>query len=126
MADKLYQMEVQAEPQYVAEQSSVANDVYVFAYRVRITNTGSEPAQLISRHWIITDANQQVQEVRGMGVVGEQPHLDPGQVFEYSSAAHITTPYGSMKGAYQMMADDGRRFEASIPEMTLVAPRVLH
>ncbi|MBX9295735.1 Co2+/Mg2+ efflux protein ApaG [Chromobacterium piscinae] len=126
MADKLYQMEVRAEPQYVADQSSVANDIYVFAYRVRITNTGSEPAQLISRHWIITDANQQVQEVRGMGVVGEQPHLDPGQVFEYSSAAHITTPYGSMKGVYQMMADDGQRFEASIPEMTLVAPRVLH
>ncbi|WP_434635087.1 Co2+/Mg2+ efflux protein ApaG [Chromobacterium sp. CV08] len=126
MADKTYQMAVEAEPQYIAEQSSVANDIYVFGYRVRITNTGSEPAQLVSRHWIITDANQQVQEVRGMGVVGEQPHLAPGQAFEYSSATHLKTPYGSMKGCYQLVADDGRRFEAEIPEMTLVAPRVLH
>ncbi|POZ61000.1 Co2+/Mg2+ efflux protein ApaG [Chromobacterium alticapitis] len=126
MAEKVYQVEVEAEPQYIAEQSNMANDIYVFGYRVRIVNTGSEPAQLVSRHWIITDANQQVQEVRGMGVVGEQPHLEPGQAFEYTSATHLKTPYGSMKGSYQMVADDGRRFEADIPEMTLVAPRVLH
>ncbi|OHX10364.1 Co2+/Mg2+ efflux protein ApaG [Chromobacterium sphagni] len=126
MADKTYLMEVMAEPHYIDEQSNVANDIYVFGYRVRITNTGSEPAQLVSRHWIITDANQQVQEVRGMGVVGEQPHLDPGEAFEYSSATHLKTPYGSMKGSYQLVADDGQRFEAEIPEMTLVAPRVLH
>ncbi|KUM01920.1 Co2+/Mg2+ efflux protein ApaG [Chromobacterium subtsugae] len=126
MADKTYLMEVMAEPHYIDEQSNVANDIYVFGYRIRIVNTGSEPAQLVSRHWIITDANQQVQEVRGMGVVGEQPHLDPGQAFEYSSATHLKTPYGSMKGSYQLVADDGQRFEAEIPEMTLVAPRVLH
>ncbi|PXX48355.1 MULTISPECIES: Co2+/Mg2+ efflux protein ApaG [Aquitalea] len=126
MPDKTYQIEVEAEPHYIAEQSNVATDVYVFAYRIRLTNTGSEPAQLVSRHWIIVDANNQEQEVRGMGVVGEQPRLEPGQSFEYSSATHLKTPYGSMRGSYQMLADDGKRFDVSIPEMTLVAPRVLH
>ncbi|OWY40429.1 Co2+/Mg2+ efflux protein ApaG [Xenophilus sp. AP218F] len=126
MAEKTYRMEVEAEPRYIEEQSNIANDIYVFGYRIRITNTGTEPAQLVSRHWIIADANQQVQEVRGMGVVGEQPHLEPGESFEYTSATHLKTPYGSMKGCYHLQADDGKRFEAEIPEMTLVAPRVLH
>lgn len=126
MADKTYQIEVEAEPHYVAEQSNMATDIYVFAYRIRLTNTGTQPAQLISRHWIITDANNQEQEVRGMGVVGEQPRLEPGQTFEYSSATHLKTPYGAMRGSYQMLADDGTRFDVAIPEMTLVAPRVLH
>ncbi|AXT46448.1 MULTISPECIES: Co2+/Mg2+ efflux protein ApaG [Chromobacterium] len=126
MAEKTYRVEVEAEPHYIEEQSNMANDIYVFGYRIRITNTGSEPAQLVSRHWIIADANEQVQEVRGMGVVGEQPRIEPGQSFDYSSATHLKTPYGSMKGSYQFLADDGKRFEAEIPEMNLVAPRVLH
>ncbi|MDF0604285.1 Co2+/Mg2+ efflux protein ApaG [Neisseriaceae bacterium TC5R-5] len=126
MAEKVYSVMVVAEPHYIEEQSSIENDVYVFSYHIRITNTGTESAKLVSRHWLIIDANQQVQEVRGMGVVGEQPHLKPGEFFEYSSATHLKTPYGSMKGSYQMLADDGERFEVDIPEMTLVAPRVLH
>lgn len=122
----IYQIQVEAEPFYVPENSDIAADVYVFGYRIRLTNTGDQPTQLISRHWIISDANQQVQEVRGMGVVGEQPRLEPGQTYEYTSSAQLRTPYGSMKGSYQMLADDGTRFTVEIPEMTLVAPRVLH
>ena len=122
----IYQIQVEAEPFYVPENSDIATDIYVFGYRIRLTNTGDQPAQLISRHWIISDANQQVQEVRGMGVVGEQPRLEPGQTYEYTSSTQLRTPYGSMKGSYQMLADDGTRFTVEIPEMTLVAPRVLH
>lgn len=122
----IYQIQVEPEPFYVPENSDIAADIYVFGYRIRLTNTGDQPAQLISRHWIISDANQQVQEVRGMGVVGEQPRLEPGQTYEYTSSAQLRTPYGSMKGSYQMLADDGTRFTVEIPEMTLVAPRVLH
>lgn len=126
MSDKVYCVEVVAEPHYIAEQSSMTNDIYVFGYHIVLTNTGTEPVQLISRHWMIEDANQETQEVRGMGVVGEQPRLEPGQSFDYSSGTHIKTPYGTMKGSYQMLADDGTRFEVDIPEMVLVAPRVLH
>lgn len=126
MTDKRFDIQVEPEAVYSEEHSDVAADVYFFNYHIRITNTGSEAAQLISRHWIIIDANQQVQEVRGMGVVGEQPRLEPGQVYEYSSGAALTTPYGSMRGRYYLIGDDGHRFEAEIPEMQLVAPRVLH
>ncbi|GGY17719.1 Co2+/Mg2+ efflux protein ApaG [Paludibacterium paludis] len=126
MTDDNCRIEVVPEVAYVEEQSDVASDVYVFAYHIVITNTGKVGAQLISRHWVIRDANGQEQEVRGLGVVGEQPHLVPGQSFEYSSGTSLKTPYGSMSGRYHFQADDGTRFEAAIPEMVLVARRILH
>jgi ApaG protein len=92
----------------------------------RITNTGEAPAKLLSRHWIITDAHQQTQEVRGVGVVGEQPHLAPGESFEYTSGTSINTPVGTMRGSYRMIADDGTEFDANIAEFTLSIPRTLH
>ncbi|MEW9899805.1 Co2+/Mg2+ efflux protein ApaG [Chitinivorax sp. PXF-14] len=121
-----HQISIDAEAMFVPEQSDATQDRYVFAYRIRITNTGQVPAKLISRHWIITDANQQVQEVRGLGVVGEQPHLQPGEHFEYTSGAALQTSVGTMKGSYQMVADDGTHFEAPIAEFVLSTPRVLH
>ena len=111
---------------YIADQSDPANDRYVFAYTITITNSGSTAAQLVSRHWIITDATDKVQEVRGKGVVGEQPHLRPGESFEYTSGSAIATPVGTMRGSYQMVADDGTKFDVAIPEFTLSMPRVLH
>ena len=122
----VYAIEVGAATQYLAEQSDEAASRYVFAYTITLRNTGSVAAQLISRHWIITDAQGLVQEVRGLGVVGAQPRLEPGQSFEYTSGAAIATAVGTMKGAYQMVAADGTRFEAPIPEFTLSVPRVLH
>ena len=124
--EKQYAIEVAAATQYLAEQSDEAAGRYVFAYTIRLRNTGSVAAQLISRHWIITDAQGLVQEVRGLGVVGAQPLLEPGQSFEYSSGTAIATPVGTMKGAYQMVAADGTHFDAPIPEFTLSVPRVLH
>jgi ApaG protein len=122
----VYAIEVSAATQYLAEQSDETAGRYVFAYTITLRNTGSVPAQLISRHWIITDAQGLVQEVRGLGVVGAQPLLEPGESFEYTSAAAIATAVGTMKGSYQMLAADGTRFEAPIPEFTLSVPRVLH
>jgi ApaG protein len=122
----VYAIEVGAATQYLAEQSDEAASRYVFAYTITLRNTGSVAAQLVSRHWIITDAHGLVQEVRGLGVVGAQPLLEPGQSFEYTSGAAIATAVGTMKGAYQMVAADGTRFEAPIPEFTLSVPRVLH
>jgi ApaG protein len=121
-----YAIEVSAATQYLAEQSDETAGRYVFAYTITLRNTGSVPAQLISRHWIITDAQGLVQEVRGLGVVGAQPLLEPGESFEYTSGAAIATAVGTMKGSYQMVAADGTRFEAPIPEFTLSVPRVLH
>jgi len=121
-----YTIEVAAATQYLAEQSDEAAGRYVFAYTITLRNTGSVGAQLISRHWIITDAQGLVQEVRGLGVVGAQPRLEPGQSFEYTSGTAIGTAVGTMKGSYQMVASDGTRFEAPIPEFTLSVPRVLH
>ena len=127
MADtKKYEITVAANATYVADQSDPSRDQYVFAYRIKVINTGTVSAQLMSRHWIITDADNQVQEVRGMGVVGEQPVLKPGDTFEYSSGSSIPTAVGTMRGSYQLVAEDGTRFEASIPEFTLSVPRVLH
>lgn len=123
---KKYEIQVQAEATYLADQSDPEQDRYVFAYAITITNTGSVPAQLISRHWVITDADGKVQEVRGLGVVGEQPLLQAGQVFKYSSGSAIATPVGTMQGSYQMVAEDGHRFDANIPEFMLSMPRVLH
>jgi ApaG protein len=124
--EKLYTIDVSAAMQYLAEQSDEAAGRYVFAYTITLRNTGSVAAQLISRHWIITDAQGLVQEVRGLGVVGAQPLLEPGESFEYTSGASIATAVGTMKGSYQMVATDGMRFEAPIPEFTLSVPRVLH
>ena len=126
MADRKYQITVRARTLFVPEQSDADAGRYVFAYTMSITNTGSVGAQLVSRHWIITDATDQVQEVRGMGVIGEQPFLRPSECFEYTSGTAIATPVGTMRGSYQMVAEDGTQFDAEIPEFTLSMPRVLH
>ncbi|MDD2990564.1 MAG: Co2+/Mg2+ efflux protein ApaG [Zoogloea sp.] len=119
-------IEVRAVAQYIEEQSSIEANRYVFAYRITIRNTGQVPAQLVSRHWIITDAEGAVQEVEGAGVVGKQPLLRPGEKFEYTSGCTIATPVGTMKGSYRMVAEDGSRFDAPVPEFTLAMPRTLH
>ena len=98
----------------------------MFAYTITITNAGSVGAQLVSRHWVITDAKNQVQEVRGVGVVGEQPFLKPSQSFEYTSGTALATPVGTMRGSYQMVAEDGVKFDAAIPEFGLYIPQMLH
>ncbi|WP_412479009.1 Co2+/Mg2+ efflux protein ApaG [Azonexus sp. IMCC34839] len=121
-----YQIEIVAVPQFIPEQSNPEENSYVFAYTITIRNVGSQPAQLISRHWIITDAHNEVQEVRGLGVVGHQPLLKPGESFEYTSGSSLKTPVGTMKGSYQMVGEDGTRFDAEIPEFVLAVPRVLH
>lgn len=111
---------------YVADQSDPDSGRYVFAYTIRITNTGTVTAQLVSRHWIITDAEARVQEVKGAGVVGQQPTLKPGESFEYTSGATIATAVGTMRGSYRMQAEDGQSFDAPIPPFTLSMPRTLH
>lgn len=121
-----YSIQVGVETTFVEGQSDPRAERFVFSYTITIHNTGSVPAKLLTRHWIITDANGDVQEVRGEGVVGEQPHLDPGQGFRYSSGAVLKTPVGSMHGAYQMVADDGQRFDAQIAPFTLAVPGSLH
>ena len=126
MPEKKHEISVTARTAFIPEQSDIQNGRYVFAYTITISNTGDVPAQLISRHWIITDANNQVQEVRGLGVIGEQPRLRPKESFEYTSGTAIATPVGTMRGSYQMVAEDGVRFDAPIPEFTLSMPRVLH
>jgi ApaG protein len=124
--DKRYEITVVPRAAYLAEQSDPAKDQYVFAYTITITNTGTVAAQLISRHWIITDAAHKVQEVKGLGVIGQQPVLKPGESFEYTSGASIATAVGTMRGTYQMVAQDGRAFDAPIPPFTLSVPRTLH
>lgn len=126
MNEHKYQITVAPRATYIAEQSDADAGRYAFAYTITITNTGETPAQLLSRHWIITDANNLVQEVKGQGVVGAQPRLKPGESFEYTSGSMLPTPVGTMRGTYQMVAEDGTRFDAPIPEFTLSAPRVLH
>ena len=123
---KKYDITITARTAHVPEQSDEAANRYVFAYTITISNTGSVAARLISRHWIITDADNRVQEVRGAGVVGEQPLLKPSESYQYTSATAIPTPVGKMHGSYQMVAEDGVAFDAPIPEFTLSAPRVLH
>ena len=117
---------VQVQPAYLPEQSAPAAGVYVFSYTITITNTGDVPAQLIARHWIITNELNHVEEVKGLGVVGRQPLLQPGESFEYTSGCQLETPVGVMRGSYQMEADDGTAFEVDIPAFTLAAPRTLH
>jgi len=126
MSEKKHDITVKTRTAFIPDQSNPDGDRYVFAYTITISNSGTVPARLISRHWIITDANDKVQEVKGMGVVGEQPLLQPGESFEYTSGSAIETPVGTMRGTYQMVADDGTKFDANIPEFTLSMPRVLH
>ena len=121
-----YHIEVTAVGYYLADQSEPDEDHYVFAYRITLRNTGTVSAQLVSRHWIITDGSGEQQEVRGLGVVGEHSDLAPGEHFEYTSGCALPTPVGSMRGSYQMVAADGQRFDADIPEFVLTVPHVLH
>ncbi|MEI8305340.1 MAG: Co2+/Mg2+ efflux protein ApaG [Burkholderiales bacterium] len=126
MPDRQYRLEVTVQPRYLPDQSDPGAGQYAFAYTVRITNAGTVPAQLISRHWVITDGNGKVVEVKGLGVVGHQPLLAPGQSFEYTSGSQLATPAGSMHGSYFCVAEDGERFEAPIPAFALSMPRTLH
>ena len=121
-----YDITVVPKASYIDDQSDPSKNQYVFAYTITISTTGSIPAHLISRHWIITDANGKVVEVKGLGVVGEQPLLKPGESFEYTSGTHLETSVGTMHGSYQMVAEDGRQFDAPIPSFTLSVPRILH
>ncbi len=126
MPDPHHRIAVHIETAYIEEQSSPEADQFVFAYTITIQNTGTVPAKLMTRHWIITDANGKVREVRGDGVVGEQPYLRPGEAFRYTSAAMIETPVGTMQGSYQMIADDGVHFDAPISAFRLSLPDILH
>lgn len=123
---KRYEFSVAVETAFVTEQSDVEQNRYVFSYTVTITNIGSMTAQLISRHWIITDAANEIKEVRGLGVVGAQPLLKPGEHFRYTSGCVLTTPQGTMHGSYQMVAEDGTQFDAAIEPFKLAMPRILH
>lgn len=128
-----YQFSVEVEPQYLPDQSEPARELYGFAYTITVQNTGDVPAQLISRHWIINDARGHTEEVRGLGVVGQQPLLKPGEAFQYTSGCRLRTATGTMHGSYFCVAADGERFEVEIPLFVLDASdggsgsrRVLH
>ena len=125
-SDDPHAIAVSAVSTFLESESAPEDERYVFAYTMTIRNVGSVPARLLSRHWIITDARGRVQEVKGEGEVGEQPHLRPGESFRYTSAALIETTVGTMHGSYQMEADDGTAFDADIPAFTLSVPKVLH
>jgi len=126
MTNNTNKIHVEVNPAYIKEQSDPTNNHYVFSYTVTIRNDGDQPAKLLARHWIITDGDGQVQEVRGDGVIGEQPHLQPGEGYQYTSGTFMNTPVGTMQGSYQMIADDGEKFDAEIPSFTLSVPNVLH
>jgi ApaG protein len=121
-----YTLDIDVATRFLDEQSAPDENRYAFAYTIRIRNSGGLPARLLTRHWIITDANGKVQEVRGDGVVGEQPWLRPGEHFEYTSGAVLETNVGTMRGSYQLVADDGTHFDAPIAPFTLAVPRTLH
>lgn len=121
-----YALAIDVATRYLDDQSEPDQDRYVFAYTIRIRNAGSVPARLLGRHWVITDANGKVEQVDGEGVVGEQPWLQPGEAFQYTSGAVLETDLGTMEGRYEMLADDGTRFDAAIPPFTLTVPRTLH
>jgi ApaG protein len=126
MTSVRHRISIDVETTYLDDQSEPREQRYVFAYTITIRNEGEVPAKLLTRHWIITDANGRVQEVRGDGVVGEQPYLKPGQGFRYSSGAVLETPVGTMQGSYQMIGDDGAQFDAPIPAFRLAKPGMLH
>lgn len=119
-------IQVDVKTRYLEEQSNPEKDYFVFSYTITIMNKGDQAAQLLNRHWVITDSNHKIQEVRGEGVVGEQPHLKPGEQFVYTSGTMLETSVGTMRGSYQMKADDGATFDATIDEFVLSQPRVLH
>ncbi|WP_462319877.1 Co2+/Mg2+ efflux protein ApaG [Halochromatium sp.] len=121
-----YHIDVHALTRYLPEQSDPDGGRFTFAYTITISNKGEVPAKLLNRHWIVTDSDGKTQEVRGAGVVGEQPHLQPGESFEYSSGTQIATPLGSMHGSYEMLADDGTRFNAEIQPFSLGDRSGLH
>ncbi len=121
-----YRVDITAKTVYLPEQSAPDTDRYVFAYTITMVNAGTVAVRLLARHWIITDANDKTQEVRGEGVVGHQPYLAPGMSFEYTSGTIIESPVGTMRGSYQMVAEDGATFDAEIPQFTLSMPRTLH
>jgi ApaG protein len=125
MSSPANKISVEVETSYVDEQSDPNERRYVFSYTITIRNEGAVPARLLTRHWIITDANGKVQEVRGDGVVGEQPHLKPGQGFRYSSGAVLETPVGAMQGSYEMIDDEGQRFDAPIRPFRLAMPGIV-
>ena len=126
MSDKDYLINVKAESNFINNQSYPEEDHFVFAYTITLTNKGMLAATLLRRHWLITDANCKTQEVRGDGVVGEQPRIMPKESFQYTSAAVLETPVGCMKGSYEMIADDGVEFNAAIPVFNLSTPNILH
>ena len=126
MTDAKHNITVTAQVRFIPDQSDEAGKRYVFAYTMTITNTGTVAARLVSRHWIITDSDSNVQEVKGEGVVGEQPLLRPNESFEYTRGTAIATPVGTMRGSYHMVADDGVEFDAPIPEFALAMPGMLH
>lgn len=123
---ELYNTDIKVETHYIQDESDPVHNRYVFAYTITISNSGQLPAKLLTRHWVITNADGKVEEVKGAGVVGEQPHLNPGEQFQYTSGTILETPVGSMKGTYHMIADDGVEFEAEIPMFTLSKPNTLH
>ena len=124
--DEPFRIHIHIETVYLEAQSEPEEQRYVFSYTITIRNEGTQAAQLVSRHWLITDSNGKTQEVRGKGVVGEQPHLRPGQSFRYSSGAIIATPVGTMQGSYQMRSDEGLTFDAPIPAFRLAMPGIVH
>jgi ApaG protein len=126
MQEPDYTIDIDVEPRFLDEESAPEEGRYVFAYTIHIRNRGTVPARLLGRHWVITDANGKVEEVVGEGVVGEQPWLRPGDDFCYTSGAVLETHLGTMHGSYEMLADDGTRFDAPIPEFILSVPRTLH
>ena len=121
-----YAIDIDIATRFLDDQSAPDESRHVFAYTIQIRNRGTVPARLLGRHWVITDANGKVEEVVGEGVVGEQPYLAPGEAFEYTSGAILETDLGTMRGSYDMLADDGTRFAAPIPPFTLTVPRTLH
>ncbi|RVU85529.1 Co2+/Mg2+ efflux protein ApaG [Leucothrix sargassi] len=123
---KQYDIRVSVKTEYLPSESDEDNSKYVFAYTITVENHGTESAKLLSRHWVITDAESRVQEVKGKGVIGEQPHLREGESFSYTSGTMIETQVGSMQGSYQMVADDGHTFDAIIEPFTLAIPGILH
>ncbi|MDF2075244.1 Co2+/Mg2+ efflux protein ApaG [Pseudomonas mendocina] len=126
MHDPRYQIDVSVTTRYLAAQSQPEQNRYAFSYTVTIVNNGELPAQLLSRHWLITDGDGRVQEVRGAGVIGQQPHIEPGASHTYSSGTVMTTQVGTMQGSYQMLAEDGKRFDATIAPFRLAVPGALH
>jgi ApaG protein len=126
MADDNLEIKIKVATNFVDDQSDADLGRFVFAYTITIENIGEVSARLLSRHWVITDANGKVQEVSGDGVVGKQPHLNPGETFRYSSGAVLNTPVGSMYGSYRMLADNGADFDAPIAPFTLAVPGILH